>query len=261
MAASDPWLAARVHNRDQVAAAEAELGPAVREAVAGFLAEVRDGLGLDQAVTAAAADRGPDSDPDWSGFPDGSRWQRLVQQRIAPVWRRIWAGSYARTAPDSPDRAGEGRAADEADSLAERLRTFPRRVWDRLRAAWRDGVARGESPDVLRARVAKLATLEGWDGAAATMTRTEVIGALNAGSMGAALDEQARTGRPWVKVWLATDDERTRAAHRAADGQRQPLGSPFDVGGDGLQFPGDPRARDFGQIANCRCSMTLRPAE
>ncbi|MGW3164826.1 phage minor head protein [Streptomyces sp. NPDC001142] len=256
--ATDPWIAARMHNRAQVAAGEQVLGPAVRAALDEYLSAVRSGLGLDDAVTAAASP--DDREPDWSGFPSDSLWRRIVGQRIAPAWRRVFGGSYRRTAPDASDGAGDARAEDEGEQLAERLRQFPRRVWARMRETWRDGIARGESPAALRARVAELATLEGWDGAATTMTRTEVIGALNSGSMGAALDEQTRTRRPWVKTWLATADERTRAEHRAADGQAQPLAAPFEVGNDRLQFPGDPRARSFGTIANCRCSMTLSPA-
>ncbi|MFE7105625.1 phage minor head protein [Streptomyces sp. NPDC057575] len=247
-----------MHNRAQVAAGERDLASAVRAALDEYLSAVRSGLGLDDAVTAAAAD--DDREPDWSGFPDDSLWRRIVGRRIAPAWRRVFGRSYRRTAPDSPDGAGDARAEDEAEQLAERLRQFPRRVWARMRDTWRDGIARGESPAELRGRVAELATLEGWDGAATTMTRTEVIGALNGGSMGAALDEQIRTRRPWVKTWLATADERTRAEHRAADGQVQPLSALFEVGSDRLQFPGDPRARSFGTIANCRCSMTLSPA-
>ncbi|MER6607373.1 phage minor head protein [Streptomyces sp. NPDC000927] len=258
MTATDPWLAARMHNRVQVAAGEQVLGPAVRAALDEYLSAVRSGLGLGGAVTAAASD--DDREPDWSGFPDDSLWRRIVGRRIAPAWRRVFGRSYRRTAPDAPDVAGDTRADDEAEQLAERLRQFPRRVWSRIRETWRDGIARGESPAALRARVAELATLEGWDGAATTMTRTEVIGALNGGSMGAALDEQARTRRPWVKTWLATADERTRAEHRAADGQARPLAEPFSVGTDRVQFPGDPRARTFGTIANCRCSLTLGPA-
>ncbi|MFJ2374963.1 phage minor head protein [Streptomyces sp. NPDC087769] len=256
--ATDPWIAARMHNRAQVAAGERDLAPAVRAALGEYLTAVRSGLGLDEAVTAAASP--DDREPDWSGFPDDSLWRRIVGQRIAPVWRRVFGRSYRRTAPDAPDGAGEARAEDESEQLAVRLQQFPRRVWDRMRETWRDGIARGESPAALRGRVAELATLEGWDGAATTMTRTEVIGALNGGSMGAALDEQTRTRRPWVKTWLATADERTRAEHRAADGQVQPLNGLFEVGTDRVQFPGDPRARSFGTIANCRCSLTLGPA-
>jgi hypothetical protein len=257
MAAPDPGLAARMHDRARIAGAEQLLGPAVRAAVDGFLTEVRAELGLGRAVTAAAMPSG--EEPDWAGFPGAGLWRRLVQQHIVPAWRRIWQGAYGRTAPQAPPGAGETRADDEAEALVDRLRGWPRRVWERMRRAWRDGLARGESPAWLRQRVADLATLEGWTGDAAGMTRTEVIGALNAGALGGALDEQSRTGRRWAKRWLATSDDRTRATHRAADGQTALLAERFTVGHARIQFPGDPRG-PAGEVINCRCSLQLRPA-
>lgn len=255
-AVRDPWLSARVHDRAQVAAAEAELAPAIRAAADAYLAEVRAALWLGGALTAAG---GPGRwRPDWAAWPSENRWRQLVNRHVTPVWRRIWRGAYGRTAPDAPEGAGTGRADDDAASLAERLRGFPRRVWERARSAWREGEARGETAAQLRARVAALAVLDGWTGSVLTMTRTEVVCALNAGALGAALDEQSRTGRRWTKRWLATSDDRTRASHRAADGQAVPLAVPFTVGGSRFQFPGDPRG-PAGEVINCRCSMQLRP--
>jgi Phage Mu protein F like protein len=257
-AAGDPWLSARMHNRAAVAAGEAMLGPAVRRAVSDYLTAVRAGLTLDDGPLTAAATGADGPSVDWHGFPDDSVWTRLVQQRIVPVWRSVWQRSYAQTAPQAPDGAGAGRADDEAAALPDRLRSFPRRVWERLRAVAAEARARGESPARLRTRVAELAALDGWTGSIATMTRTEVQTALNAGALGAALDEQTRTRTPWTKSWLATPDQRTRPAHRAADLQVQQLATPFEVGGVLLQFPGDPRGL-ADQVINCRCSMQLRP--
>ncbi|MGH3587724.1 MAG: hypothetical protein ACRDQ0_15525, partial [Pseudonocardia sp.] len=198
-APSDPWLSARVHQRAQLAAGEAELHPAIRQAVEAFLAEVRAGVlgDPDQALTAAAGDEGPD----WSRWPADSVWARLVARFVAPAWRAVWRRSYRRTAPQASAGAGRGREEDEAESLAERLRGFPARVWERMQDAAREALGRGESPEQLRERVRELATLEGWTGEVMTMTRTETHGALNAGAMAAALDEQARTGRLWTKSW------------------------------------------------------------
>lgn len=258
MPAGDPWLTARMHQRDQVAAGERDLASAVRRAAAAFLAEAHAGLGLDHAVTAAGQRderNGSRPEPDWHGFPDEARWGCLVQQDIVPVWQRIWTRAYRATGGAAAD---EHRAADEAAGLADRLRTWPRTVWSRLRHTWRAGLARGESPAALRARLATLTTLEGWTGSAITMTRTEVMGALNAGALAAALDAQERTRRPWTKVWLATLDDRTRPEHRAVDGQTQPLSEAFTVGRARLQFPGDPRGPAH-QVVNCRCAAQYRP--
>jgi uncharacterized protein with gpF-like domain len=58
------------------------------------------------------------------------------------------------------------------------------------------------------------------------------------------------------KSWLATLDERTRDDHSEAeeDNQDIPIDDPFIVGGEEMDYPGDPDA-DVGQIANCRCTV------
>ncbi|AQT78315.1 hypothetical protein B1R94_02290 [Mycolicibacterium litorale] len=56
------------------------------------------------------------------------------------------------------------------------------------------------------------------------------------------------------KCWIATLDGRTRPTHWAADGQRAPLGGKFTVGGEHLEFPGDPHA-SAAERKNCRCRV------
>jgi len=257
MAPPDPWLSARMRNRAAIAAGETELYPAIREAIRLYLAAVRQGLGLQTPDVLTATGSESPTEPDWHGYPDDSAWTRLVQQVIAPVWRRLWHTAYYRTVSHAGDNPEQGRAGDASGDLAARLRTFPRRVWDRLRQAARNVCPR-ESSQRLRTRLAELASPDIWLPAALTMTRTEVHTALNAGALAAALDEQARTRTTWAKTWVATADERTRPAHRAADGQQRRLNEPFDLGGDRLQFPGDPRGTPSNTI-NCRCSVHLRP--
>ena len=55
-----------------------------------------------------------------------------------------------------------------------------------------------------------------------------------------------------TKTWETRRDNRVRDAHRALQGQTEPLGSPFLSGDAKLQFPGDPSA-PIGLRANCRC--------
>lgn len=59
-----------------------------------------------------------------------------------------------------------------------------------------------------------------------------------------------------IVVHNSTEDHRTRTTHRAADGQRVALASPFIVGGAELMFPGDPSGPPQETI-QCRCSLLL----
>lgn len=83
------------------------------------------------------------------------------------------------------------------------------------------------------------------------IARTEVIGASNRGSLLGA----ESTGLDLKKSWLSTRDNRTRDAHFAADGQVVGLHERFNVGGEMLEYPGDP-AGSGDSVINCRCTVT-----
>jgi len=87
--------------------------------------------------------------------------------------------------------------------------------------------------------------------------RTEIISASNAGSV---LGAQA-SGVPTRKIWLSTQDDRTRDLHIMVSGQKVPnLETPFKVGADEMQYPGD---SSLGAAAsntiNCRCTVIYEP--
>lgn len=87
------------------------------------------------------------------------------------------------------------------------------------------------------------------------------LGALNGSRFDAfqAFDEE--TEEQLERLWLSTIDPRTRPSHVLADGQRQPMGLPFIVGGFPLMFPGDPSGPPQETI-QCRCTTLLvRPGE
>ncbi|WP_412475385.1 phage minor head protein [Gordonia sp. LUNF6] len=90
-----------------------------------------------------------------------------------------------------------------------------------------------------------------WRWKARRIARTEAHGAVNAGALAAARQSQAATGDRYWKRWLATDDVRTRASHRVADGQTVPLDEKFRVGGFLLDFPGDPITIAPHETINC----------
>jgi uncharacterized protein with gpF-like domain len=60
------------------------------------------------------------------------------------------------------------------------------------------------------------------------------------------------TGMAYKQEWVACLDGREREEHAAANGQVVGKNDAFIVGGETLQFPGDP-AGSAGNIINCRC--------
>ena len=89
------------------------------------------------------------------------------------------------------------------------------------------------------------------------IARTETLRASNVGSMHLFEGWGARQ-----KEWLATGDNRTRAAHMAAWGRYTeggtpgpiPMDQPFIVDGEALMYPGDPNGSP-GNTINCRCTL------
>lgn len=90
---------------------------------------------------------------------------------------------------------------------------------------------------------------------AQTIARTEVH---SAGQASAQASAEA-VGLEMVRVWVSSQGERTRDDHRAADGQTVGMNEPFIVGGESLQYPGDPNG-SAAQIINCRCAVVFELA-
>lgn len=85
---------------------------------------------------------------------------------------------------------------------------------------------------------------------AAMIARTETHTTANAG-----IQMQAETSEfETKKQWLSVRDSRTRSDHSAEDKTIVDQDKPFNVGGERLMFPGDPRG-SAAQIIHCRCCV------
>jgi Phage Mu protein F like protein len=125
-----------------------------------------------------------------------------------------------------------------------------------LRAIYRDVIEQAATQGLSIPNTASeiVAAVDGTSGARATaLARTDLIGLANGASQAVATD--TFVGRDDVlKVWLATEDDRTRDTHVDANGQEQQLNEYFDVGGYPLMYPGDPDGPDE-EVINCRCTQ------
>jgi hypothetical protein len=189
------------------------------------------------------------------------------------AWDKVLSDIHSRTARDfaerverelEPGKALRGLHTKDFSDLwmtairewiGERMGTLVTGILATTREALRktlgEGIAQGEGVYELTKRVNRLYLDEIIPHRAEVIARTEVIAASNFGSRAAA----KATGLPLIKEWLATNDNRTRDTHRAANGQKRPLDEPYTVGGARLMFPGDTSLGAPGsETIQCRCA-------
>ena len=121
----------------------------------------------------------------------------------------------------------------------------------KIRLELTDGVAQGESIPKLAKRIDSLYLKQIIPNRSTTIARTEVVGSSNYASVQAA----KQSGLTLNKVWLATEDARTRPDHAEADGQEVGMDEQFEVGGVKMDRPGDGPA---DQVINCRCTVYFK---
>lgn len=244
----DPWLPQRLDARIEVAQSEQDIRRAVWAELGSWLTAVERRMIRDGAP--------PDLHAVWAMEP---AWKRAVEhladgaifKAIKVVFQRLLGRDV-----DWQSRPAVNRYFTE---VRNRLVRVPDEVYDLVANQVVQGVNLGEGIPELAKRVDSVlsrTTSERWPNRATTVARTETIGALNFARAESfkIIDEDA--DEPMFKMWLATDDTRTRETHHLADGQRVPMGQPFTVGGFELAFPGDPSGPPQ-EVINCRCTMLL----
>ena len=121
-----------------------------------------------------------------------------------------------------------------------------------INSAITQGVIQGEDIDKISQRLAATVT-DMSHTSAIRNARTMTTSAENGGRV----DSYKRAedmGINMLQVWLATLDDRTRHAHRQLDGQKRAVGEPFEIEGEKIEFPGDPKAEPY-LVYNSRCTL------
>lgn len=151
---------------------------------------------------------------------------------IAQTAVRAWINAYA---------------ADKVVRILETTRLRIRRSIER-------GNEQDEPPRVLAKRIREETGGEIARRRAETIARTETGIAASVGADTAA----EATGLQLDKRWVATEDQRTRPTHHAANGEVRAMHDLFDVGGAKMRFPRDPNGPPQ-EVINCRCVVLYEP--
>lgn len=240
----DPNLPARLRAQEFIREGEARIARRWFRSLTRFLDRVRPAVLRDGGID-------PGRVSDHVQF-----WTQEVDVEILPeigdilgrAWRRVTGAGNPPTDPFVSTYLNEA---------GNRMSNTPDEIYALIVAEVERGITEGRSLQNVRDEIQLILTASGtdrWRNRAMTVARTETIAAVNAGVYrGAVLDAEQRGDVAPAKVWISTDDRRTRPTHVAADGQRTLLGSPFQVGGAALLFPGDPRG-PAAEVINCRCT-------
>ncbi|QKY78464.1 MuF-like minor capsid protein [Gordonia Phage Zitch] len=196
---------------------------------------------------------------------------RLQQEYLAEVSDRlkIWpAGAFEDIRPELIEALSDAATVDEMTDRIGRVLNIDAKTRD-LRARINDVEKRLADPDLGKDERRTLKawrrdlwrehdeSLNEWQWKARRIARTEAHGAVSAGQLAAAKLVEQQTGLRMWKRWLSTEDTRTRASHRVADGQTCPLDQPFRVGGFLLEHPADSISVAPHEVINCRCTMLI----
>ena len=241
----DPHLPQRLRAQEFIRQGEERVARTWFRSVTRFLDRVRPAV-----VTEDRIDPGRVSDHQqfWTSEID-AEVVPTVGGILGEAWRRVTTAGEPVTDP---------WASTYLNQAGNRMKNTPDEVYGLIVAEVERGIREGRALDRVQQDVATILTATGtdhWTNRAWTVARTETIAAVNAGVFRAAELEAEQRGDPApFKVWISTEDSRTRPTHAVADQQRTLLRSPFTVGGAQLLFPGDPRG-PAAEVINCRCSL------
>jgi hypothetical protein len=200
----------------------------------------------------------PGGRPDAKGaFAAQGSWSRKVEDWVETDLREV---AERPLADIDVIPASTRLVTNYLEGAKNRLVNVPDRVYELVKAEIEAGVNQGMPNEELVEKISDLfaaENIEMWDGRVMTIVRTEAIAAQNAGNFASFMSLAAvDPDTTYEKVWLSTEDVRTRPTHVKADQQRRPLRQTFKVGKASLDYPGDPTGLPE-EVINCRCTLLL----
>jgi len=137
------------------------------------------------------------------------------------------------------------------DKITRVIRTTYDDIQNIAKKAVDQGITEGWGMDKIARQISRMqGEINHWK--ALRIARTEVV---SASSEGVKVGAEQLPGNK-MKVWISTFDQRSRDDHMAADGQTVSYNEEFNIGGEPLEYPGDPKGSP-GNIINCRCAYEV----
>ena len=226
----------------------------LRDETLNRFAEV-EGKALDMDTALVTKDKG---DPAPRFNPDDIMPPRKeFEERLAKYLQDLYEDAILTGASERAVRLGteaqitaiRGQVAEHLqDGLKKVTNVVNETIRDQLRESLIKGMDKGETLYDLAGRIKQIHANA--QGRSMTIARTEVGRAANYGAM----QESEESGIVAGHRWNSALDGATRDAHKAAHGQVRDIGKAFDVGGEALEYPGDPSG-SAGNTINCRCVL------
>ncbi|MFC9534454.1 phage portal protein [Streptomyces sp. NPDC056975] len=193
-----------------------------------------------------------DADIDQDRVVSAARWAEVTTATLAPVLQRA-ATAIARklgqslTGTDSVPPAAVAAALVTAAYAGEAVTTLLGELAEVLQSTQ----AGGTHPD--------LEDLVDTVGAYYRSTTPALVARVAetcaVSTVNGAADAAAESAGPGVvRTWITRQDDRVRPAHKALQGKTLPVGTPYQISGAQLRYPGDPFA-PISLTVNCRCRL------
>lgn len=176
------------------------------------------------------------------------RSSAAVGERVAPVGKSKYGIEQKADVPNTP-MATEAISRFIRIYSGDKITQITQTTLDDVQRVISQGFEDGLTERELASQIRSYAITKSLS-RAQTIARTETHQASSF-----VTDQMVRaSGISFLREWVSSKGERTRQAHRKADGQQVGMDEPFNVGGELLMYPGDPDGSAHNVI-NCRCQV------
>ena len=196
--------------------------------------------GMDQATRSSASDFMFDK-PSFA-----SRLIAAMRQVAAAALDTAGTEFMKEVGKDDPWKYPPQQALEFLAGRENKMKGVADSIFERIKEQISEGITSGDSTEGMARRIrGEFNDISA--GRARVVASTETSACYGSARDKAMLDAGVR----W-KQWLTSGLDNVRAEHEAANGQTVPVDEPFRVGGESLEYPGDPDGEP-GNVINCHC--------